>query len=73
MFEEEDELYKLIVKEIFNDSKGRFGSKKICAIMITQGHIINPEQASRLMREMNLVCVFAKRKIKYNFISRKQL
>ncbi len=67
VFEREDELQKPIVKEIFNDSKGRIGSKKICAIMVAQGHSISPKRVSRLMKEMNLVCVSAKKKIKYNF------
>ena len=67
VFEKEDEIYKPIVKEIFEDSKGRIGSKKIRAIMTARGYTISPERVSRLMKEMELVCVSTKKKVKYNF------
>ena len=67
IFEKEDEIYKPIVKEIFEDSKGRIGSKKIRAIMTARGYTISPERVSRLMKEMELVCVSTNKKVKYNF------
>ncbi|HUM60910.1 MAG TPA: IS3 family transposase [Clostridia bacterium] len=70
LFEKEDEIYKPIIKEIFDEAKGRIGSKNIRAVMLTRGYSISPERVSRLMKEMELVCVSAKKKIKYNFTSK---
>jgi transposase InsO family protein/transposase-like protein len=70
IFEKEDETYKPIIKEVFDEAKGRIGAKKIRAIMMIQGYIISAERVSRLMREMELVCVSSKKKIKYNFTPR---
>jgi len=51
----EDDVYKPIIKEIFQESKGRFGSRKIRKIMIKDGFIISERRITRLMKEMELV------------------
>ena len=43
IIEKEDETYKPVIKKIFSDTKERIGSKKIRAIMVTQGYTISPE------------------------------
>lgn len=57
MIEKEDELFRPIVQQIFEETQGRIGAKKIRAIMMTQGYTISPERISRLMKEMGLVCI----------------
>lgn len=54
--EQEDDKYKAIIKEIFDDSKGRFGSMMIRAKMKEQGYQISQNRILRLMREMDLQC-----------------
>ena len=54
MIEKEDELFRPIIRKIFEDTQGRLGAKKIRAIMITQGYTISPERISRLTKEMVL-------------------
>lgn len=54
--EQEDDKYKAIIKEIFDDSKGRFGSMMIRAKMKEQGYQISQNRILRLMREMDIQC-----------------
>jgi putative transposase len=61
-----DEVYKPIVKRIFEDTKGRIGSIKIKALMELEGHFISAQRVSRLMKELNLVCVANKKYKRYN-------
>lgn len=55
MIELDDEIYKPVIKEIFNNSKGRLGGRKIRKLMIKDGYTISEKRISRLMRKMNLV------------------
>ena len=48
--------YKVIIKEIFDGSKGRFESMMIRAKMKEQGYQISQNRILRLMREMDLQC-----------------
>lgn len=66
LIQKEDEMLKPLVKQIFEDSKGRIGAKKIRACMITKGHKVSAERIVRLLREMNLICVSTKKHITYN-------
>ena len=68
MVEKEDELFRPVIKRIFEDTQGRLGAKKIRSIMITQGYTISPERISRLMKEMGLVCTSVQKGIRYNFV-----
>ena len=52
----EGDKYKVIIKEIFDGSKGRFGSMMIRAKMKEQGYQISQNRILRLMREMDLQC-----------------
>jgi putative transposase len=45
---------KEIIKEIFDDNKGRYGSIRIGKVLIERGIHANRKRISRLMREMNL-------------------
>ena len=51
----DDEIFKSIIKDIFIESKGRFGSRKIRRIIIKDGYIISERRITRLMKEMELV------------------
>ena len=66
MLEKEDKKYKEIINGIFNQSKGRLGAKKICAIMVRRGYRTTPKRVVRLMGEMKLVCISRKKKPQYN-------
>ena len=45
---------KEIIKEIFDDNKGRYGSIRIGKVLNERGIHANRKRISRLMREMNL-------------------
>lgn len=70
MIEKEDELFRPIIQQIFKETQGRIGAKKIRAIMMTQGYTISPERISRLMKEMGLVCSSTTKGTRHNFTPR---
>lgn len=51
----EDDRLKEVIKTIFEESKGRFGSVMIKAKMDELGYHASPKRICRLMKEMNLV------------------
>lgn len=55
-FEIEDEKLSPLVNEIFQESKERFGARKIRAVLMERGIQISTKHIARLMKEMNLVC-----------------
>jgi len=55
-FELEDEKLRPMIKEIFEESKERFGSRKIRAVLLQKGIRASEKKISRLMKEMELVC-----------------
>lgn len=61
----DDEIFKPKIKEIFDKSEGRLGSKKIRAIMMNQGFTISAERIVRLMRELDISCYRADPMPKY--------
>lgn len=65
--EKEAEVLKPLIREIFDDTKGRIGAKKIRSILVSRGYTISPERVVKLMNEMDLVCVMKKKHINYNF------
>ena len=67
VIEKEDEIFRPIIQQIFEETQGRIGAKKIRAIMMTQGYTISPERISRLMKEMGLVCISTMKGTHYNF------
>ncbi|CAK7083327.1 MAG: IS3 family transposase ISSpy1 [Tissierella sp.] len=50
----ENEALKEVIKEIFDENKGRYGSIRIGKVLEQRGIHINRKRISRLMREMNL-------------------
>ena len=52
----DDEFFAPKIKSIFEQSKERFGSRKIQALLKREGLVISMRRISRLMAEMNLVC-----------------
>ena len=52
----DDEFFAPKIKSVFEQSKERFGSRKIQAILRREGLVISMRRISRLMAEMNLVC-----------------
>jgi len=63
-----DNILKPVIKQIFDDSKGRLGVMKICVLLSEQGMKTSAKRVSRLMKEMNLVSVYNKKYITYNFV-----
>lgn len=55
MIELDDEIYKPVIKDFFNNSKGRLGRRKIRKLMIKDGYTISERRILRLMREMELI------------------
>jgi len=66
LIEKEDEMYKPIIKDIFDSTKERVGAKKIQAIMRNQGYKTTSKRITRLMNEMGLVCISRKKNKHYN-------
>ena len=56
IIEQEDNELRPIIKDIFDKSKERFGSRKIRYFMMEQGITVSKDRVSRLMAEMELVC-----------------
>lgn len=50
----EDTVLKPLVKEIFEQSKGRFGARKIRAKLLQDGHSVSERRVLRLMKELKL-------------------
>lgn len=48
------------VKAIFLENKARFGTRKIKRILETQGFCLSRRRISRIMKRLNLVCVYQK-------------
>jgi putative transposase len=55
-YELNDDKIRPIVKQIFFDSRERFGARKIKHALNKQGYVVSEAHISRLMKEMNLVC-----------------
>lgn len=52
--DEEDEQFKPLIQCIFNNSDGRFGSRKIRILLKKDNYVISHARVVRLMKEMNL-------------------
>ena len=50
----ENEILKEEIRSIFEEHKGRYGSKRIAKVLHSKGVIVNRKRISRLMRRMNL-------------------
>lgn len=61
----QDDMLRSMIREAFEQSKQRFGSKKIRVKLIEQGVRTSTRRICRLMKEMGLVC--AAPKIKRNY------
>lgn len=60
-----DAYLKPIIKDVFFDSKERFGKRKIVAALKQKNIIISDRKASSIMKELNLVPYLPKRKMYY--------
>ena len=56
MIELEDEKLRPMIKKIFEDSKERFGSRKIKVVLGRKGVQVSEVRIRRLMKEMDFVC-----------------
>ncbi len=65
--EKQDLILKPVIKEIFEQTKGRIGSKKIRYLIKKRGISTSAKRVRRLMKEMNLVCRPKRKGIRYNF------
>ena len=70
LLQQEDTKFKQEIERLFYDSKERYGSKKIRAIMVQNGIIISVKRVSRLMKELNLVCKSNRKRIDTKSFSR---
>ena len=52
----QDAVLKPMIREIFDQSKQRFGSKKIRVKLLERGIRVSAKRICRLMKEMDLVC-----------------
>ena len=55
-YEISDEQIRPIVKQIFEESKGRYGTRKLKAALAQQGYIVSLKRLRRFMKELGLVC-----------------
>lgn len=55
IIDEDDDKFRPLIKKIFEESKGRFGGRKIKIQLNKDDHIISYKRIIRLMKEMNLV------------------
>lgn len=55
MLEKDNEELKIVIREIFDASKQRFGARRIKAKLDEIGRPVSEKRISRWMREMNLV------------------
>jgi transposase InsO family protein len=69
-FSKKNEELRPAIKRIFEESKERFGGAKIAARLRAEGVIVSQKHASKLMKEMGLVCK-ASRLRTYNSTNRK--
>ena len=51
-----DELIRPLVKQIFEESKGRYGTRKLKAELESRGYIVSLGRLRRYMKELNLKC-----------------
>ena len=54
---------KIVIKNIFEEHKGRYGYRRITAEMRNRGFVINHKTVKRLMDELGVKCTI--RKVKY--------
>ena len=68
--EDKDYYDYLIIKEIFDESKGTYGYRRICeGLLIKYGVIINHKKVKRIMTKYNIKPAYMKR-IKHNIYKR---
>ena len=71
--EDKDYYDYLIIKEIFDESKGTYGYRRICeGLLIKYGVIINHKKVKRIMTKYNIQPAYMK-KIKHNTYKRIEL
>ena len=63
----QDEILKPVIKEVFEKTKGRIGSKKICYLMRNQGYSNSAVRVRRLMKELGLACRAKIKRANYNY------
>jgi len=68
IIQKEDEILRIEIRTIFDEAKGRLGTMKIYNLLIEKGIKTSPKRVSRLMQEMNLVSVYNKKSIRYNYV-----
>jgi transposase InsO family protein len=51
----EDAELKTVIKKIFDENKGRYGSPRVFKVLIKQGYAIGKKRVVRLMKELKLV------------------
>ena len=55
-YELNNDKLRPLVKQIFDESRERFGARKIKHALNKQGYVVSEAHVSHLMKEMNLVC-----------------
>lgn len=61
------DCFEKLIKDIFEENKGRYGYRRITMVLQSQGYNINHKKVLRLMNKLNLKCEkFGNRSRKYN-------
>jgi transposase InsO family protein/transposase-like protein len=55
-WEQEDAIIRPVVQQIFEESKGRYGTRKLKAELENRGHTVSLKRLRRYMKELNLKC-----------------
>ena len=56
IWDKEDVKLKPLVQQIFDESKGRYGTRKLKAALEQRGYIVSLKRLRRFMKELNISC-----------------
>ena len=65
VYDKRREKIRVQVSEVFEESKQRYGAKKICAILANRGTRTSDKYVAELMKEMDLQCIGRNAKREY--------
>ncbi len=55
-WEQEDAVIRPVVQQIFKESKGRYGTRKLKAELENRGHVVSLKRLRRYMKELDIKC-----------------
>jgi len=60
-----DQKWKALIRELFQEHKGRYGYRRIHSELRKRGYVINHKKVQRLMKALGLMCAKFTRKSRY--------